>query len=186
MSIIFGIPGLILVFVWIFNKINNKRLEKSSAYICDGCGEVYFISNINNRPNCSICQNVRHLTNNVFISFGVTKSEYEKNIAITSKDVFLTNFFGDNSYKEIRDKWETTNKYYSQQYNKVIEANRERQHELIKRTPEKNIPKCPICGSTNLEKISIGNKAGSVVAFGVFAVGHVSKTYKCKSCGSKF
>lgn len=49
-----------------------------------------------------------------------------------------------------------------------------------------NIPKCPICGSTNIEKISLGNKVGSVALIGVFAVGHITKTYKCKNCNAKF
>lgn len=49
-----------------------------------------------------------------------------------------------------------------------------------------NIPKCPICGSTNIHKISGANKVASALTFGVFAVGHVSKTYKCDNCKSKF
>lgn len=50
----------------------------------------------------------------------------------------------------------------------------------------KNMPKCPICSSTKIHKISLTNKAASALAFGVLAAGHVSKTYKCDVCGSKF
>ena len=49
-----------------------------------------------------------------------------------------------------------------------------------------NLPKCPICHSTKIHKISMTNKAVSALAFGVLAAGHVSKTYKCDVCGSKF
>lgn len=49
-----------------------------------------------------------------------------------------------------------------------------------------NIPKCPICNSTKIHKISMTNKAASALTFGIFAAGHVSKTYKCDICGSKF
>lgn len=49
-----------------------------------------------------------------------------------------------------------------------------------------NIPKCPVCNSTKIHKISMTNKAASALAFGVLAAGHVSKTYKCDICGSKF
>ncbi len=49
-----------------------------------------------------------------------------------------------------------------------------------------NLPKCPICSSTKIHKISVTNKAASAAVFGVFAVGHVSKTYKCDICGAKF
>lgn len=49
-----------------------------------------------------------------------------------------------------------------------------------------NFPKCPICHSTKIHKISMANKAASALTVGIFAVGHVSKTYKCDVCGSKF
>ena len=52
--------------------------------------------------------------------------------------------------------------------------------------PKPDVPKCPICGSTKLKKISTANKVGSVALFGLFAAGHVSKTWKCENCGSKF
>lgn len=49
-----------------------------------------------------------------------------------------------------------------------------------------NTPKCPVCSSTKIHKISMTNKAASALTFGIFAAGHVSKTYKCDICGSKF
>ena len=49
-----------------------------------------------------------------------------------------------------------------------------------------NIPKCPICGSTNIHKISNTNKLFSILTFGIYAVVHVGKTWKCDNCGSKF
>lgn len=48
------------------------------------------------------------------------------------------------------------------------------------------MPKCPICSSTKIHKISMTNKAASAFAFGIFAAGHVSKTYKCDICGARF
>ena len=49
-----------------------------------------------------------------------------------------------------------------------------------------NIPKCPICQSTNLSKISTTHKAGKIALFGIFGAGDISKTWKCNNCGSKF
>lgn len=49
-----------------------------------------------------------------------------------------------------------------------------------------NLPKCPVCSSTKIHKISMTNKAASAIAFGILAAGHVSKTYKCDICGAKF
>lgn len=48
------------------------------------------------------------------------------------------------------------------------------------------IPKCPTCGSENINKIGAINKVGSVVTFGIFSVGHISKIFKCKNCGYKW
>lgn len=49
-----------------------------------------------------------------------------------------------------------------------------------------NKPKCPICGSTNLSKITGAQKAMKIAAFGVFGMGDNGKTWKCNNCGSKF
>lgn len=49
-----------------------------------------------------------------------------------------------------------------------------------------NMPKCPVCGSVKIHKITITNKTASAIAFGIFAVGHVSKTWQCDICKSKF
>lgn len=49
-----------------------------------------------------------------------------------------------------------------------------------------NMPKCPICSSTKIHKISMTNKAAATITFGVLAAEHVSKTYQCDICKSKF
>ena len=48
------------------------------------------------------------------------------------------------------------------------------------------IVECPYCHSTNTKKISTVSKAGSVAMFGVFAMGKVSKQWKCENCKSEF
>ena len=50
-----------------------------------------------------------------------------------------------------------------------------------------NIPKCPICGSTNINKITLTTRAVKTAAFGVVgAVDDAGKTWKCGNCGSRF
>lgn len=46
---------------------------------------------------------------------------------------------------------------------------------------KRNAPKCPMCGSTNIEKISTTSRAVSVAAVGL-ASGKIGKQYKCKNC----
>lgn len=46
--------------------------------------------------------------------------------------------------------------------------------------------KCPFCQSANVKKISGASKAASAIAFGVFALGKITKTWHCNNCGSNF
>ena len=59
------------------------------------------------------------------------------------------------------------------------------QQESSKRAEEDNLPKCPTCGSTNIEKISLGKKAVGGALFGLFS-SDVRKTMHCKNCGFKW
>lgn len=49
----------------------------------------------------------------------------------------------------------------------------------------KNVPKCPTCGSTNIEKISSFDKAARAVMFGLFSKTARSQ-FKCTNCGYKW
>ena len=48
-----------------------------------------------------------------------------------------------------------------------------------------NKPKCPTCGSTNVEKISFGKKALGGALFGLLS-SDVRKSMHCKNCGYKW
>jgi len=48
-----------------------------------------------------------------------------------------------------------------------------------------NIPKCPTCGSQNIEKISVLSRATHAYAFGLFSKTAKSQ-FKCKNCGYKW
>lgn len=65
-----------------------------------------------------------------------------------------------------------------------------REYEAQKMRPQSvqtiNVPKCPICGSTDLSKITATQKAVKIAIFGIFGMGDNGKTWKCNSCGSKF
>lgn len=43
--------------------------------------------------------------------------------------------------------------------------------------------KCPTCGAESSQRISVTNKGASAAAFGILAIGHLSKTFKCQNCG---
>ena len=50
---------------------------------------------------------------------------------------------------------------------------------------EQNIPKCPICGSTDLKKLSALNRGASVFMWGLGS-NKIGKTYECKNCKATF
>lgn len=52
--------------------------------------------------------------------------------------------------------------------------------------PTKPIPKCTYCGSTNVRKITVANKAIHTSIFGIWSMGRNAKNYHCNNCGSDF
>ena len=84
--------------------------------------------------------------------------------------------------KQIRETLVKTNPLYNEEKFKAREY--DESHMEFGIIP--NLPKCPVCGSTNIQKISTASKVGAGIAFGVFSLGHISKTFKCKNCGYKF
>lgn len=54
--------------------------------------------------------------------------------------------------------------------------------ELEEKEHPKYVPKCPTCGSPDLEKIGTASKVLDVAFWG-FASGKAKKTFHCKNCG---
>ena len=76
-------------------------------------------------------------------------------------------------------KLSTENKQLDKQVNEIRKEIQEHQEK------QQNTPKCPTCGSTNIEKISAGKKAIGFVAVGVFS-SNFGKTMHCKNCDYKW
>ena len=60
------------------------------------------------------------------------------------------------------------------------EIHRQQQEKL------EHIPTCPTCGSAHVRKISTGSKVGAAALIGIFALGHIGKTFECLNCGMKW
>ena len=58
-------------------------------------------------------------------------------------------------------------------------------HEGRRKREERNLPKCPTCSSTNIEKISSFDKTAGAVMFGLFSKTARSQ-FKCRNCGYKW
>lgn len=48
------------------------------------------------------------------------------------------------------------------------------------------LPRCPVCNSAMLKKITAGNKLIAAATLGTFAIPYTSKTFECKNCGHRF
>ncbi len=66
-------------------------------------------------------------------------------------------------------------------YERIINNYQEYRYE----EQEKNIPKCPTCGSTKIQKISSTKRWFTTGVFGL-ASSNVGKTMECKNCGYKW
>lgn len=61
----------------------------------------------------------------------------------------------------------------------------EQQKQAEQIAKQSNIPHCPTCSSTDIKKISVISKAGSVAMWGLFSR-KVDKQWHCNSCGSEW
>lgn len=84
--------------------------------------------------------------------------------------------------QELRDKDIIEYELKMSQFRTQYEQQTSRQ---IKEQQSDSRPKCPTCGSTNIEKISVGKKIGGSMLFGIFS-SDVRNTMHCKNCGAKW
>lgn len=68
--------------------------------------------------------------------------------------------------------------------NQILEQQITLKEQRIK-NQQPNIPQCPTCHSTNIERISSGKKTGGFLGLGVLN-SNFKKTFKCNNCGYKW
>lgn len=137
----------------------------SEMFYCPCCGKI--IDNVleNDPVFCIFC-------NTQMINLNISSTTYWEKVKNHTVDEY-------NKY--IRETLVKTNHLYDEEKFKSREYD---EKHMQCDTP--NLPKCPACGSTNIQKISTASKVGAGIVFGVFSLGHISKTFKCKNCGYKF
>lgn len=142
---------------------------------CEKCGQVNDISGkkINNLINvtCTGCGNVGYLK--------PVPEEYLNNsgrgIKTGLHEKFKENVIKSSSNFD-QDCWDRRVEMIYNHNNKLLENDKVKQA---------NIPKCPTCGSTNVEKISLTKKAFGGAMFGLFS-SDIRNTMHCKHCGCKW
>ena len=158
--------------------IRNMRVK----FICESCGDIEFDGENYQCPICNVS-----LTKLGFI-------DGHKLMCMNGKEriQWLENKLGHPISEEmINRRWE----YYKKQdeeEQRRLEEEREAYERRARQSTRSlsgriNVPKCPVCGSTSLKKISLTTRAVKTAAFGTIgAIDDAGKTYKCENCGSKF
>ena len=164
-------------------SFDNKELveDLKKGYICPKCADVY--SNVDYRNNSGLCK---------YCETGLIKTD------MVYKDLLYSTC---DDYIENKDKARiVANKYGDFQFSEVAYDERRKkikaEAELRKMksaqsnsslisTSSPSQPHCPVCNSTNIEKISVGKKIKGSMLFGLFS-NDAKKQMRCKDCGYKF
>lgn len=164
--------------------------------ICENCGYYLYFS-LDENDCCPVC-------NTKLRKLGIIDRYRIRNLNIDQIAQWVEKRFG----HPISDEMNRLRENYYE--NRRLEYKKQKEEEKLKLEEERktyewramqnaynsinnsssarsNVPKCPICGSTNLKKITITTRAVKTAAFGTIgAIDDAGKTYKCENCGSKF
>ena len=164
------------------------RIEK----VCYNCAYSTILSNSNNI--CPICQTELR-TVSFFLGKKLINMNEEQRRQWVEKEI------GHPISKEIKIKYENYCIKKSKELPELLERERkEREHKALLEQQAKNIarmqkesdkknyiPQCPICGSANINKITLTKRATKTAVFGALgSIDDAGKTWQCKNCGSKF
>lgn len=126
----------------------------------------------------------------------ITCSQKEEKCDFCNESYITTDYewsSGGSERKKILEEYVKPNPLFDEEvYNlRVGKEKRQQQATLDMMRMEKqqaqraNVPKCPTCGSTNVEKISTAQKAFGFALVGLFS-SNLGKTMHCKNCGYKW
>ena len=138
---------------------SGKSINLTGALIINGFIDFQVESNIT--PTCPHCNNVINK-----LSLNTNDWEIIQSISTDSTFVFEMNKLKQNSIIDFNEK---LLKYKNTLTPKEIN----------------NTPKCPICSSTNIKKISIAKRYIGIGLFGLTS-SNIGHTMKCNKCGYKF
>lgn len=146
-------------------------------YICQNCGYITDYTQEQIKTTKCIC-----CGNTDYVCLDVNPVEFYK-MSQGRIDALLSQKLGMPEWLVARKQIEW--KKIREEIEREQSAQRLSQRNEQRRIENQNKPKCPTCGSTNVEKISTTKKAIGFVAVGVFS-SNFGKTMHCKNCGYKW
>lgn len=144
---------------------------KNNIMFCEKCQIHYFPDFEDTNINHTVCTNCNSVLTNTGISYEEYKTFPKSKRCKQCKRKYPKFFIKCPKCKSQLIKLSTENKNDNEQIKKITSQ-----------SSQQNIPKCPTCGSTNVQKLSTTSK---VIGLGLLGLASktVGKTYKCKNCG---
>lgn len=143
---------------------------------CDKCGGVSTSNQSGDK--CYLCKKGH------FFDSGL---DYYEATDIVEKDYHVA--LGDYSLEQT-DEFLRKRFFYNSSFNnttqKAVDSRNASELAYRQKKQDNNTPKCPVCGSTYLRKVTATRKILKVGLFGRLGTGDLGKTYQCCKCGAKF
>lgn len=165
-------------------SFNNKELveDLKKGYICPKCGEIY--SNVgcrNNSGKCKYCNS--DLVKTLIDIDDLYKETCDDYIENKDKVRIAANKYGKFQFSETAydERWKKIKT--EAELRKMKSAQNNKSSSFFSTSPTQ--PHCPVCNSSNVEKISVGKKIKGSMLFGLFS-NDAKKQMRCKDCGYKF
>ncbi len=149
------------------------EIHKSEYSICPRCLRYHYSSRY---KRCVYC-NYEHLITYTFEApdDDSWSSKEDADGHANSDALYGNPEFSEKLYKRrLRDEHAIEMRHLELQRNQIAEQKK-----------GTSVPKCPTCGSTNVEKISTAQKALGFALVGLFS-SNLGKTMHCKDCGYKW
>lgn len=121
------------------------------------------------------------------VDTGITKGDFKKQnpkmdymemIQAIYDQYVLTSPTFDPEAQKRREEWD-------RQIEEEARRNSDHVHAMLAQRAKENLPKCPTCGSTNIKKITTGQKAASVALWRFFSQ-KVRRQWHCNNCGHEW
>ena len=157
---------------------------------CNNCGKVSMSSVDKIRDKCLTCETGTFIGTG--IDYGIADAEVTKeykeahngdypSLKVTNEMIRKKYFYGklDGSSNSAA----VGKREYSESPEGIEEQNQQtRKWMRSQQNGNVGVPKCPTCGSTNIRKISTGERMVSVGILGLFSK-KINKSFKCNKCG---
>lgn len=157
---------------------------------CNKCGKVRMSSVNKIGDKCLTCENGTFIGTGIDYDIAITgiTEKYKKAhdgdypSQKVSDEMLREEYFYGKLDKDV-DCFAVDKREYSESPEGIEEQNQQtRKWMRSQQNSNIGIPKCPTCGSTNIRKISTGERMVSVGILGLFSK-KINKSFKCNACG---